>query len=232
MPRAKKLETEQTKKKKAANKELKEKRNKANYLLEDAKEEMLTKFSKKIPDEIEKRRNEFLKELEKQEIAQIDENGVSIQNGNMNVADFVDNAFSPIIKVAGKSPRYSADDIYMALDYFKECVKEINKYGLYIPTKEEFCNFLNLSTSRFNELKNGNDLEMREVCLQVEDYVASRVTQAGMTGSAEKLTAMYYQRAALGRIEPKEPDKQAPVVNNFFYSDKDARDLLKKYGDD
>ena len=232
MPRTKKLETEKTKKKKAENKEQKEKRNKAVFLMNDAKEEMLIKFSKNIEGEIEKRRQSFLKELEKREIVKIDENGVEIANNNLDIAEFVDNAFSPIIKVAGNCPKYSANDIYMALDYFKQCVKEINKYGIYIPMKEDFCNFLNLSTRRFNDYKDGKDLEMREVCLQVEDYIASRATQAGMMGAIEKLTGMYYQRVALGRVEPKEPDKQTAVVNNYFYNDKDAIDLAKKYSDD
>ena len=232
MPRAKTLEREKTKQKKEANKVQKEKRNKNVFLMADAKEEMLLKFSKNIDKEIDKRRNDFVKELEKYEVARIDENGVLIQDSNVNIAEFVDNAFSPIIKVAGNCPRYSADDIYMALDYFKQCVKDINKYGLYVPMKEHFCSFLNISTRRFNDYKDSNDMEMREVCAQVEDYLASMATQAGMTGSIEKLTGMFYQRVALGRVEPKEPEKQAAIVNNYFYNDKDALDLARKYSDD
>ena len=232
MPRAKKLETEQVKKKKAANKVQKIKRNENNFLRANATEEMLIKFSKSIDKEIKKRRSDFVKELEKYEVAHIDENGVVIQDQNVDIAEFVDNAFSPIIKVAGNCPKYSASDMYMALDYFKQCVKDIKKYGLYVPMKEHFCTFLNISTRRFNDYKDGNDAEMREVCLQVEDYLAGEATQAGMVGKIEKLTGMFYQRTALGRVEPKEPEKQAAIVNNYFYNDKDALDLARKYSDD
>jgi hypothetical protein len=234
MPRPKKKETEDIKKKTIQNKAQKETRNKAVFLMNDAKEELLLQFSKNIGKEISKRRNEFMQCLEDFEVAHTDENGVLVigKKENVDVSTFVDNAFSPIIKVAGNAPKYSANDIYMALDYFKDCVREINKVGFYIPMKEDFCTFINISTRRFEDYKNGNDLEMREVCVQVDDYIAKMATQAGMLGKIEKLTGMYYQRVALKRVEPKEPEKPTTVINNLVLSDSEMRELARKYSDE
>lgn len=208
-----------------------QKRSKAIFVLDNVKEQMLVEFSKNIPSEIDKREKEFMKELERFEMAHTNEKGIVIAGEQFDTAEFVDNAFKPIIRVAGMSPKYSADNVYMALDYFKQCVKKINKYGLYIPMKEDFCSFLGLSTSRFNDFKKGNDLEMREVCQQVEDYLASQLSQAGLVGKSEKLTNMFYQRVSLNRVEPREAERVSTVTNNFILNDEAFRELARKYSD-
>lgn len=203
-------------------------RGKAIYALEDAKKELMLEFVKNVDKEIAKREVEFVKKLEKYEIANTDENGIVVANKSFDTAEFIDNAFKPMIKIVGTTPKYSADNVYMAFDYFKDCVRKINKYGFYLPTKEDFCGLLGISTSRFNDYKRGNDLALREVCQQVEDYIASQLSQAGMVGKAEKLTGMYYQRVSLNRVEPKEAERPASVTNNFILSDEQFREFAKR----
>ena len=111
-----------------------QKRSKAIFVLDNVKEQMLVEFSKNIPSEITKREQEFMKQLEKFEMAHTNEKGIVVAGEQFDTADFVDNAFKPIIRVAGMSPKYSADNVYMALDYFKQCVKKINKYLHYTPS--------------------------------------------------------------------------------------------------
>lgn len=41
----------------------------------------------------------------------------------------------------GQSPKYSASELAIVFDYYRQAMAEINKYAKYIPSKENFCQF-------------------------------------------------------------------------------------------
>lgn len=43
--------------------------------------------------------------------------------------------------VYGTSPKYSAEELSIVFDYYRQALMEINKHIRYIPSKENFCAF-------------------------------------------------------------------------------------------
>lgn len=214
--------------KKAKNRKKQQKRNAITLLTGQAKLELLEQLQEKLPEYIQERKTKFVEQLENAGLAVIDEDSITIQNSVFPMADLLDNAFEPIIKVPGSTPTYSPDKLSLLFDYFRYCVVKINEHKPYAPTKEDFCRLVGMSTNRFSDLKNSNSLEMREVCFQIEDYISSFLSQAAIKGDIEQQYTMFLQRATLGKSD-QNITINSNVQNNTVITDKELIELMNKY---
>lgn len=206
-------------------------RNKVSDLSLEVQEQKLDEMTKKFPKYLEKRAGQFTKELQTY-VDSHSQSGVFIPDdlSKLPFLELKQHTFKPIIRIAGVSPMYSADQIAIALDFYSACTLKLNQYGVYVPKITDFCRMLNISTTKFKDYKDSsNDERMREACAMVEDYCASFVDDAGLGGQVDTKYAQFHQKSANNRRDTDPPQNNTFVQNNNIVSDKDLRDLEKKH---
>lgn len=104
----------------------------------------------------------------------------------------------------------------------------MNKTMIVPPTKEQFCSLCGFSTQRFNEIKNTSPSDIREVLLQVEDYICNYLSVGGLTRKISEVSSIFGQKV-LGR---KEANDNAPALstNNIIIGDSAFNELCNKFG--
>ena len=205
-----------------------EKQNRVFDIVSYSQQELMNQKKAQLPRYIKKRKKEFIKELQAYGIAKIEQDDVvRIMDKTIPLLELSEFCFKPFIKGIGLAPQYTAQELDLVFDYFKECIKEMNKYELFPPLKEQYCQLCGFSTEQFATLKNSSSPEIREVLLRVEDFICNFVHIGGLTGKLEKLNSIFIPKT-LGR---KEAGEQAPVTNNnmLLVSEKEFAELLNKY---
>lgn len=206
------------------------KRNNVWELSEYARRELFDAKKKELNKYISKRKKQFIKELEKYEIikSEDDDMNIEIKEKTLPMIELSDFCFSPFVKVAGVVPDYSASELSVIFDFFKECIKEMNKSVIIPPTKEQFCSLCGFSTSRFNDLKNTGTTDIRETLLQVEDYICNYLSIGGLTRKISEVSSIFNQKV-LGRKEAG--DTNTPQqTNNIVIGDSAFNELCNKFG--
>lgn len=206
------------------------KRNNVWELSEYARRELFDAKKKELNKYISKRKKQFIKELEKYEIikSEDDDINIEIKEKTLPMIELSDFCFSPFVKVAGVVPDYSASELSVIFDFFKECIKEMNKSVIIPPTKEQFCSLCGFSTSRFNDLKNTGTTDIREILLQVEDYICNYLSIGGLTRKISEVSSIFNQKV-LGRKEAS--DTNTPQqTNNIVIGDSAFNELCNKFG--
>lgn len=194
-----------------------------------AQQELIEAKKKDLPKYIKKRKKQFIKELVAYNIAhQVDDEEMQILNKTLPLVEITDKCFEPFIKNFGIAPQYSASELSLIFDYFKDVIREMNKDQIFPPTKEQFCQLCGFSTTKFTEYKNGSSSEIREIMLQVEDYIANYLNIGGLTRKTDTVTGIFIQKSSLGRKEATEP-QQVVNNNNLVLSDSEFAELLNKY---
>lgn len=221
--------------KKTVTKAEQQKQNEIVELTNFAEQQLIEKKKADLPKYIRKRKKEFVKELEEYQIAKIDALhetddpvALEIMGKKIPMYELTENCFAPFIKNYGIAPQYSAKELNLIFDYFKEVIKEMNKKEVLPPTKEMFCSLCGISTERFTEYKNGSSPEIRELCLRVEDFIANYLSVSGLTRKTDTVTGIFIQKSSLGRKEATEP-QQVVNNNNLVLSDSEFAELLNKY---
>lgn len=212
-----------------ANKKEVEKRNDVWEVTQYAKQELIEKMKADLPKYIKKRKKEFVKKLEEYELMQPtdnDENAI-IMNKTIPMLELTDFCFTPFVKIAGEIINYSADEFMCIFDYFKQCIKEMNKTEIIPPTREQFCQLCGISTARFNELKSSGSKEVREVLEQVNDWICNYLSIGGLTRKISEVSSIYQQKV-LGRKEATDTPP-APQTNNIVIGDSAFAELYNKY---
>lgn len=214
---------------KPVNKETMEKQNEVYDIVKLSQQELLAKKKNQLPRYIKKRKKEFLKELQVYGIVKEDEDeAVQILNKTLPMVELSDFCFSPFIKGVGLAPQYSASELDIIFDYYKECIRDMNKIEIFPPNKEQFCQLCGISTETFSQYKNGSSSEIREVLLRVEDYIANYLNVGGLTRKTDAVTGIFIQKSSLGRKEATEPTVQINN-NNLVLSDQEFAELMAKY---
>ena len=212
-----------------------QKQNDVFDVVQYAKRELIEKQKADLPKFIKKRKRQFIKALEEYDIIQVPkyilaESGekVFVQNKTLSMYDIEELCFAPLIKFTnGMTVDYTPDEMATMFDYFKICIKEMNKVELVPPTKEMFCSLCGFSTKRFTQFK-AQSSEMAEVMAQIEDFIANFLNMSGLTRKTDAVTGIFIQKSSLGR---KEDDGPQQVTNNntLVLSDKEFEDLLSRF---
>ena len=214
---------------KKVNKQQAEQQNEVYEIVNLSQQELIAKKKRQLPRYIKKRKKEFLKELQVYGIAKEDEDeSVQILNKTLPMVELSDFCFAPFIKSAGIAPQYSASELDIIFDYYKQCIKDMNKVEIFPPNKEQFCQLCGISTELFTQYKNGSSPEIREVLLRVEDYIANYLNVGGLTRKTDAVTGIFIQKSSLGRKEASEPNVQINN-NNLVLSDQEFAELMAKY---
>lgn len=209
--------------------EFKERRETHNDLVSNAidrQRRVLDIARTNLPRLFKKRAKQLAKECEQFNI-QVSE-GVMV-DCNEKLLNLCEHAFMPIINTNGTMMSYNYNEIAVGFDYYRKIVLKLNENGsFYMPTKEDFCRLMGISTSTLLSYKTSNSIEMREICLMIDDYLASMYTQAGLVKKIEPITGMFYQKSALGRKETSVEQAPQQVTNNIVVGDSELKEMLRK----
>lgn len=148
--------------------------------------------------------------------------------------EIIEHTFAPLIKIAGCSPSYSADELSIAFDFYIECSQELNKTAYYVPKIEDFCRMVNISRATFEKYQTlSSDENMREVCNKIQDYCVAR-TADGAFSSKDKAIVTYsifHQKASNKQRDNDPVQNNTFIQNNTIMSDEMFKDMDSKYQD-
>ena len=117
--------------------------------------------------------------------------------------------------IIGPSPKYSTTELAILFDYYKQFIQEINKKTSYIPTKEDFCSFIGISTHLYNDWKRSDDRERREIMQKIDDYLVDIHLTMAQRGDVKEITSIFRAKAEFGLVEAQAPT----VVKHEMESD-------------
>ena len=110
----------------------------------------------------------------------------------------------------------------VALKWYMHLISHINIYLAFLPSKQTFCSFANITTSIYNDLL--QDVNFSQVFNSIEDYLVDAnftSSQAGIVDS--KTTIAKLQTKDMGHNLIKSPE--SIVVNNYNSIDKQQVNL-------
>ena len=105
----------------------------------------------------------------------------------------------------GSNPKYSADQLKIIFDYYRDALITINKKYKYPPSKENFCAFAGMSTVTYNKYLQSPNEEMQELMLMIDDYIRENMLTSAQIGETRELTTMFRGKTAHGMVEASSP---------------------------
>lgn len=192
----------------------------------------LEQMKKGLKRYINKRKKSFADEWIKfQEDNTMDGNLMPVID-RVPMSEIIEHTFAPLIKVAGYSPAYSADEIALAFDFYVKCSQELNKTAYYIPKIEDFCRMINISKSTFEKYQtSSSDENMREVCNKVQDYCVARTADSAFASKDKALVtySIFHQKASNKQRDNDPVQNNTYIQNNTIMTDEMFKELDSKY---
>lgn len=148
------------------------------------------------------------------------------------MSEIIQHTFAPLIKVAGFSPAYSADEMAIAFDFYVECSNELMKTSYYIPKPEDFCRMINISTATYEKYKtSSSDENMREVCNKIQDYCVARTADTAFASKDKAVVtySIFHQKASNKQRDNDPVQNNTYIQNNTIMTDEMFRDMDSKY---
>ena len=107
--------------------------------------------------------------------------------------------------IIGISPKYSATELAILFDYYKHFIQQINEKTSYIPTKEDFCSFAGVSTATYNNWKQSDDAERREIMQKIDDYLVDIHLSMAQRGDIREISTIFRAKSEFGLVEAQAP---------------------------
>lgn len=105
----------------------------------------------------------------------------------------------------GASPKYTAEQMQIIFDYYREALIKINQKFKYPPTKENFCAFAGMSTTTYNQYLISPDEAKQEVMLMIDDYIRENMLTSAQIGETKEITTIFRGKTAHGLVEASAP---------------------------
>lgn len=100
---------------------------------------------------------------------------------------------------------YSAEELSLLFDYYREFIGEINKVTRYIPSKKNFCGFAKMSSSTYDSYLINGDAQKVEIMKMIDDYITDISLTLAQHREIDNATTMFRAKAEHGMIEATAP---------------------------
>ncbi len=167
---------------------------KKEQLVKAGEKSILEDYKRELPQKLETRINEIAEQLSTRKEVQ----GLSTIEINELLRPH---------NVIGGGIKYTAEQLNIVFEYYRQAIIAINKKVKYPPSKENFCAFANISTASYNQLLMSNDEAKQEVMLRIDDYIRENMLTSAQVGELREITTMFRGKTAHGLVEA-----QAPIV--------------------
>lgn len=105
----------------------------------------------------------------------------------------------------GKNPKYTAEQMQIIFDYYREALVKINQKFKYPPSKENFCAFAGMSTVTYNNYLVSPDEDKQEVMLMIDDYIRENQLTSAQLKEVDNITTMFRGKTSHGLVEASAP---------------------------
>ncbi len=165
---------------------------KKEQLVQAGKNQIMEEYKNNLPQELDRR------------LAIITDN-IRLQKEVEGLSSIEINEILRPHNVIGSSPKYSADQLRIIFDYYREALVMVNKKFKYPPSKENFCAFAGMSTSTYNKYLTSPNEEMQELMLMIDDYIRENMLTSAQIGETKEITTMFRGKTAHGMVEAQSP---------------------------
>lgn len=105
----------------------------------------------------------------------------------------------------GKQPKYTAEQMQIVFNYYREALVKVNQKFKYPPSKENFCAFAGISTATYNQYLISPDEAKQEVMLMIDDYIRENMLTSAQLKEVDNITTMFRGKTAHGLVEASAP---------------------------
>lgn len=103
------------------------------------------------------------------------------------------------------TPLYSAEELGMLFEYYRNFVSEINKITRYVPTKKNFCAFASISSATYENYLIEGDSQRIEIMKMIDDYITDISLSLAQNREIDNVTTIYRSKAEHGMVEATAP---------------------------
>ena len=165
---------------------------KKEQLVQASKNQIMEEYKKKLPQELSKRLDMIITQI-------------SVQEEVQGLSSIEINEILRPHNLIGSNPKYSADELRIIFDYYREALIAINRKYKYPPSKENFCAFAGMSTVTYNKYLQSPNEEMQELMLMIDDYIRENMLTSAQIGETKEITTMFRGKTAHGLVEAQSP---------------------------
>lgn len=165
---------------------------KKEMLVKAGEKSILEEYKKELPQKLENRLNEIAEQLSKrkevQGLSTIEINEILRPHG-----------------LIGQPLRYTAEELNIVFEYYRQAIVKINKKVKYPPSKGSFCAFADISTATYNNYLRSPDESIQEVILRINDYLVDTTLTSAQLKEIDNITTMFRGKAEFGLVEAQSP---------------------------
>ena len=165
---------------------------KKEQLVQAGKNQIMEEYKKNLPQELEKRLDMIITQI-------------SVQKEVQGLSSIEISEMLRPHNMIGSNPKYSADQLRIIFDYYREALVVINRKFKYPPSKENFCAFAGMSTSTYNKYLISPNEDMQELMLMIDDYIRENMLTSAQIGETKEITTMFRGKTAHGMVEAQSP---------------------------
>ena len=100
---------------------------------------------------------------------------------------------------------YSAEELAIVFDYYREFISEINKITRYVPSKKNFCAFAKMSSRTYDSYLINGDAQRIDVMQMIDDYITDISLTLAQNHEIDNVTTIYRSKAEHGMVEASAP---------------------------
>ena len=165
---------------------------KKEMLVKAGEKSILEEYKKELPQKLETRLNEIAEQLkdrkEVQGLSTIEINELLRPHG-----------------LIGQPLKYTAEELNIVFEAYRQAIVEINKKVKYPPSKGSFCAFADISTATYNNYLRSPDESIQEVILRINDYLVDTTLTSAQLKEIDNITTMFRGKAEFGLVEAQSP---------------------------
>ena len=165
---------------------------KKEMLVKAGEKSILEEYKKELPQKLETKLNEIAEQLQDRKEVQ----GLSTIEINEILRPH---------NLIGQPLKYTAEQLQIVFDYYRQAIVAINKEVKYPPSKENFCAFADISTATYNNYLMSNDESLQELMLRIDDYIRENMLTSAQVGEIREITTMFRGKTAHGLVEAQSP---------------------------
>lgn len=167
---------------------------KKEMLVKAGEKSILEEYKKELPQKLETRLNEIAEQLSVKEEVQ----GLSTIEINEILRPH---------NLIGQPLKYTAEELNIVFEYYRQAIVKINKKVKYPPSKGSFCAFADISTVTYNNYLRSPDESIQEVILRINDYLVDNMLTSAQVGDIKEITSIYRSKAEFGMAEAVAPQE-------------------------
>ena len=107
--------------------------------------------------------------------------------------------------IVGTSPKYSNTELAILFEYYQQFIKKINEVQTFLPTKKNFCGFAGISSVTYDNYKQSEDSERREIMQKIDDYITDIMLTSAQNGDLKEISTIFRSKAEHGMVEANNP---------------------------